>query len=922
MLIATHSLNAQTQKKPLDHSVYNSWINLQKQVISNNGNWVAYELNPQDGDGKLIIHNTTTLKTDTIERGTGIIFSSDESFAAYTIKPSKAEVRAANKAKKKKEEMPADKLGVLNLKTGKIETFEGLKSFEVPKKVPGVIALHIKTPAAKPDSTVTPKDTVATKKAKPKATKKDETGRLIFYSIQSNTQKFWDEVASFSLPENSNALFVGMVKGDSLKQSEVIRYEWATTQERTIFTQQGTLKDLTGDKKGNQAAWLFTPDTAKVKTWTLAWYDGKTTGKIIADSLTSGMPAKWCPSEHQKPRFSEQGTRLFFGLAPIPRPEPKDTLLDDEKYKLDIWHWKDPLLQPQQLKGLEREKKKNWMAVFHTKEQKLVLLQDSLMNTPEIAAKGEAKQAIVTLSHQYLWHTTYDIRTKRDVFVIDPLTGKKQLLLEGESNPWFVSPDGNYLLLYNVTANTWFSYNLKTLTKSIISNGLNINFADEDNDVPLEAGPYGVAGWLEKETGVLVYDRYDIWLLDPTGKNAPLNYTNGYGRKNNIKLRYVKTDEEATHIAAKQPLLLEGFHYANKQAGFFELTGASSEPKKLIWEAATFTNPKKASNSGNYIFTKGDFKTYPELHISNTQFGNAVIISNSNPQMEQYRWGNVELVEWVSYNGDSLQGLLYTPETMEPGKKYPMLVYFYERSSDDIYRHMVPAPSRSIINRAYCTSNDYVVFIPDIVYRNGSPGQSAYDAIISGTHSLLERYPFIDRNKMGLQGQSWGGYQIAYLVTKTNMFACAMAGAPVSNMTSAYGGIRWESGRVRQFQYEQTQSRIGGTLWEKPREYIENSPLFYADRVNTPLLMMANDNDGAVPWYQGIEYFTALRRLNKPVWMLVYNGEDHNLTKRPNMHDLTIRMYQFFDHFLKNQPAPLWLKDGIPAIDKGVVNGY
>ena len=250
-----------------------------------------------------------------------------------------------------------------------------------------------------------------------------------------------------------------------------------------------------------------------------------------------------------------------------------------------------------------------------------------------------------------------------------------------------------------------------------------------------------------------------------------------------------------------------------------------------------------------------------------------------------------------------------------------MLIYFYEKSSKGIHSHRIPSPSRSTINIPWCTSNGYVVFVPDIVYRDGYPGESAYDAIVSGTMAMTERNSFIDKDKIGIQGQSWGGYQVAYLVTQTNIYAAAMAGAPVSNMTSAYGGIRWGTGMSRMFQYEQTQSRIGGTLWEKPGLYIENSPLFHAPRIETPLLMMHNDNDGAVPWYQGIEFFVALRRLDKPVWMLTYNKEEHNLTKWPNRVDLGIRMMQFFDFYLKDAPEPKWMSEGVPALDKGKVNG-
>lgn len=252
------------------------------------------------------------------------------------------------------------------------------------------------------------------------------------------------------------------------------------------------------------------------------------------------------------------------------------------------------------------------------------------------------------------------------------------------------------------------------------------------------------------------------------------------------------------------------------------------------------------------------------------------------------------------------------------------MVYFYEKSSDSFHRYHYPQPSRSIISIPFYASNEYLVFVPDINYTTGFPGQNAYDAIVSGVQSLLNTRSYINAKAMGLQGQSWGGYQIAHLITQTDLFAAAMAGAPVSNMTSAYGGIRWGTGMSRMFQYENTQSRIGGTLWERPLHYIENSPLFHAPRVNTPLLMMHNDNDGAVPWYQGIEYFMALYRLGKPVWMLNYNGMDHNIEAKywANRIDLSTRMFGFFNHYLKGEKKPEWMMKGIPAIEKGEELNY
>jgi len=225
-----------------------------------------------------------------------------------------------------------------------------------------------------------------------------------------------------------------------------------------------------------------------------------------------------------------------------------------------------------------------------------------------------------------------------------------------------------------------------------------------------------------------------------------------------------------------------------------------------------------------------------------------------------------------------------------------------------------------VINMSLFVSQGYLIFIPDIPYKIGYPGESAVNAIVPGVTQLIDK-GFVDKKRVGIIGHSWSGYQTAYIITRTNLFAAAEAGAPVSNMTSAYGGIRWGSGLSRMMQYEKSQSRIGGSLWEYPNRYIENSPLFWADKIQTPLLMMHNDNDGAVPWYQGIEMFVAMRRLGKPAWLINYNGEEHGLRKYQNRKDWAIRLQQFFDHYLKDAPAPVWMAEGVPAVQKGKTLG-
>ena len=261
-----------------------------------------------------------------------------------------------------------------------------------------------------------------------------------------------------------------------------------------------------------------------------------------------------------------------------------------------------------------------------------------------------------------------------------------------------------------------------------------------------------------------------------------------------------------------------------------------------------------------------------------------------------------------------LSGALYKPENFDPKKKYPMLVYIYERLSQNVNHFVPPAPSHNI-NISYYVSNGYLVITPDIVYNIGYPGQSALKCVLAAVQTMVDT-GYVDENAIGIQGHSWGGYQIAYMITRSNRFRAAAAGAPVADMISAYDGIRWGPGIPRQFQYELTQSRIGGSIWQYPLRFIENSPIFMADRVTTPLLMIHNDADDAVPWYQGIEYYLALRRLGKEVYMFVYNGEPHGLRRRPNQKDYTVRLQQYFDYYLKGAPKPDWMEKGLPYVDK------
>jgi acetyl esterase/lipase len=500
---------------------------------------------------------------------------------------------------------------------------------------------------------------------------------------------------------------------------------------------------------------------------------------------------------------------------------------------------------------------------------------------------------------------------------VDLATGERTLVVRETQARAQLSAGGRFAWWWDFAQRVVVTYDLRTGTTVTVTAAIPHPLDDEEHDSPMVASPYGVAGWTDDDREVLIYDRYDVWAVDPTGRRAPRNVTDGVGRRDSVRIRLVDLDREREAIPSAEPLLLAAFDYRTKAAGFLRdrVTGDGA-PEQLLWMDRQFSTPRKAAAAGMLLYTRESLAEFPDLWTAGLDFARPVRLSDANPQQAEYRWATVELVRWRGADGTPLAGLLYKPADFDSTKQYPMIVNFYERNSDNLHAHSPVIPHRSTIRPSFYASRGYLVFIPDVVYQVGYPGQSAFDCVVPGVLALIDR-GFVDPKRIGLQGHSWGGYQIAYLVTKTDLFAAAEAGAPVANMTSAYGGIRWETGMSRMFQYERTQSRLGASLWDAPLRYVENSPLFWLDRVETPLLILHNDEDGAVPWYQGIELFTGLRRLGKPAWLVNYNGEPHWPLPYPKRRDWNIRMQQFFDHYLMGAPAPRWMAEGVPAVEKG-----
>jgi dienelactone hydrolase len=919
------SFSQNFNKKPIDAKVYPTWKTVKNPLISGNGKWASYEINPLKGDGWLYIVNLDKNTKDSIPRSCQAVFSPNSDFIAFKIKQPEDSIRILKLAKKKDDELPKDSLGIYIFESRKILKFERVKSFKIPERNISLIAFLCEEKVEKKEtkadtSKAKINDTTSVKKPEPKKeSKKDKkkkqsgTDLIVLEPIKNIEQKH-ELITEYNFSKNGNLLTFITYKKDSVDTTSVNVLDTKKLLNNKVFSSTGIAKKICVDENGSRIGFIYSSDTSKTKVYNLyTWSEKQKKPLLIVDTVSLAMPKGYSVSEKSELSFSSDGSILYFGTASKPKPEVKDTLLDDEKAKVDVWSWTDNLLQSQQIKELEDTKKKTFSAIYRFDMSKMIQIEDDTLEEVNYL-KDNIDIAIASVKEPFRRSTSWVSPEYADIYVIDLKNGKRKLVLSKQQYNVSISTFGKYIIYYNEKDTSWNTYNIGNNSFKCITKGVKGVFYNNESDEPSEPNPYGIAGWSKDDEFVLIYDKQNVWQFEPNCKKSPINLTEKTTNKN-LEFRYRQTNREIRFIDMDKPLLISAFENVTREEGYYSLNAKTTELKQLFFANFHLQFIGKAKSSDRILWTQQSFRKYPDIISSNIDFKGPIQISNANSQQSEYLWGNVELVKWKTPDGIELEGLLYKPENFDVNVKYPMIVYFYERNSDNLNSHWIPSPSRSIINPAIYSSNGYVIFIPDIKYELGHPGKSALKCINSGTDYILS-LGFVDKEKIGIQGQSWGGYQVAYMVTQTNKYKCAMAGAAVTNMVSAYGGIRWESGMSRMFQYEEEQSRIGATLWEKPELFIENSPVFFADKVQTPLLMMNNDNDGAVPWYQGIEFFTALRRLNKPVWMLVYNGDAHNLEKWPNRIDLSIRMMQFLNHYLKNEPAPDWMINGVKAVDK------
>ena len=940
---------AQTAKRPLTHKDYDAWRAISSQRLSNDGKFLAYGVFPQEGDGEVILRNLVTGQETRFAagarpapppavteeegpppqpRGVVILFSSDSHTLVFSTFAPKADIDKAKKEKKTADQMPKDSMSIVNLASGAVTKVDRVKQFSMPENVSGLLAYLKEAPPgagpARGAAANEPGDDLADQQGGrggrggagggARGPRPEFGSDLVLRTLADGAERNFPDVVEYTLTNDGKQLIYTVSAKDTSKNGVFAARTSAADATAPLLAGKGKYIKLTWDEKQTELAFLSSHDDADAKSpkWKLYGWDRKeATASVLASSETPGFRKEFAISDKGNLSISKNGTRVFFGCAP-PAPEKKDDAdtSTDEKAVVDLWSYKDDYIQPIQKIRAARDRDRTFTAVYSIPDRKMVQLADVQM---ENVTPSESDQWVLgSDDREYRRLADFDERYS-DEYVVDAATGKRTVVAKKAHGAATWSPNGRHLLIFD--GKDWSTISVPDGKTTNLTAKLPVKFWNEEIDTPSTPGSYGTAGWTQDGKAVLLYDHYDVWSIAPDGTGAK-NITAGYGREHSLQFRALRTESDPRErwIDPAKPLLLAATNLKTEESGFFRGSLAGGEPKQLLMAAKSFSAPVKAKDADVYLLTEQTFNEFPDLLTTDGSFKELRKVSNANPNKSQFVWGTSELVQFHNSDGVALQAALYKPENFDPHKKYPMMVYLYERLTQNLNHFVNPAPGTSI-NISYYVSNGYLVLTPDIVYTVGYPGQSALKCVLPAIQAVVDK-GVVNEDAIGIQGHSWGGYQVAYMVTQTKRFKAVAAGAPVVDMVAAYDGIRWGTGLTRQFQYERTQSRIGGSIWEYPTRFLENSPIFWMDKVQTPVLILQNDADTAVPWYQGLEFFLALRRLGKEVYLFNYNGQPHGLQNRADQKDYTIRMQQYFDHFLKGAPAPTWMEKGVPYLER------
>lgn len=871
-LLVCYSVIVFAQKLPIDSSVFEKWPSVGNPQISNDGNYVLYTINNlPENSSSLVIKATNNSWEKEI--------TSSASYNAKITEDSRLAIFVKS----------IDSLGLITLETGQVDWIPNTRTYKMPSAGKDEwLAYQLKNSS------------------------KD----LVLRNLFTENELRFSMVTDYLFNNNGNVLLLLIELSNDSCIKHALQWINLTTGKVVIIWTGENAGNFAFDVSGNQLAFIAEKmDTQIVNT---LWYY-KAGMETALTMVNNGRPEieNDLVLANGNPQFSKDGNCIFFSLQQKKVSNPKSNVAH-----VDVWSYTDAKLQSLQLEELTHPR--YYHAVINTHENRVIQLEheDEIL---EIDAVSKYNSDFVLVNHRrgHYREANWNFNAQPSFFLVSTKNGSIKLLNRMENLS--ISHSGRYVIYYDNKLKNYFSYDIATSIIRNITKEIPVSLTYEDYDNPGSSPPVGIGTWLEQDTAVLIYDNYDIWQVDPSGVKSSVSITNGYGRKHQIVFRLANYSLADSAVPRQSQLLLTAINKANKYNGFYRAwLGIKGNPELLTMGPYIYHSPwaspfppLKAKNADLYLVRRMSATEAPNYYLT-LDFKTYSPLTCIQPQ-KKYNWLTAELIRWKTFNGSSSAGILYKPENFNPKKKYPIIFNFYEKLSDKLYCYFEPAQNSSNINIPWFVSNGYLVFTPDIHYVIGEPGESAYNSIVS-VAKYLSKMPWVDSTKMGIQGHSFGGYEVNYLVTRTNLFAAAASGAGLTNYVSGYGGL-WSGGISRQYIYETRQCRIGATLWQRPDLYIKNSPILRTAKVTTPLLIMHNKDDKQVPWADGVEFFTGLRRLGKKVWMLQYDNEGHGVNGKAQ-EDYHIRLSQFFDHYLKGTPAPKWMTQGLPASRKGIDTGF
>ncbi|WP_303178590.1 prolyl oligopeptidase family serine peptidase [uncultured Butyricimonas sp.] len=879
------------QQRPLDIEAYKRWRQVESPKMSEDGKWITYRYRYTYPAGHKndvpvsYLYNTTTGRTHEFRNVKQIDFWDHCKRIKYTVQ------RASQDT----------------LKTGKDSVF--LVSLKNMKKV------YWDRPYA--CNVLSKSKLITSFYPIGKTTEGIEVKRLVLTNIETMDSTIIDSLESYRLLDDyksiiyikekngRKALFAGAIKG----------------KQHVIYDEpEGHLVKFSMDGGGKKGLFAVATDSIYLENPDLLYRFSVVDGSyhLLLDTKKVKIEGAYTLKGELYTPFN-QDKYIYVNVTPKVEPGKKEKVKADKSFELELWTWDEEYAPCRKLNVKRKSNPPKY--VYQTDSKKCILVVPEEMDRIIKPNCEEYEYILISNQTPYLKTAEWKSDVTNDWFLVSLRTGERKLIFRDFRDDPVWSPNGKYALFYHAEKKVWFKLEPETGNVTDISSGIGYPVYNEWYDRPEPPRPYNIAGWTHGGDQVVLYDQYDPWVIDLTGEKAPYCLTDGWGRKNNITLRLLaKGFNQMKDLDIRKDIMLKAVVQKTLDQGIYIRT-ANGKIKKLT-EGAYNLNVNQTSEGNKYcLFTRESYSESKEIWWCKSDFTRPVKVSDSNPQQKEYCWGSARLVEWTNLEGKKNRGLLYLPENYNSSKRYPVIVNFYEIVTPKYHIYPTPTLTKAMINAISYVSDGYVVFMPNIHFTVGKPGESCYNAIVSGVQMLIDQ-GIADKDRIGVQGHSWSGYQTAYLISQTNLFKCANAAAPVSNMVAAYTGIRTGSGLPRMFMYETGQSRIGRSLWDAPELYIQNSPIFYADKIQTPLLILHCDKDEAVPYSEGLNLFLAMRRLQKPAWLLNYKGEGHVLEKREAVLDFTIRLKQFFDYYLKDTPMPRWMKEGIPAAERGVDQKY